>query len=50
LKIVKADSLRSGGQKLLLLQVTSFHGVKGGAVSRWQMEAGKPVLKEWLRY
>jgi hypothetical protein len=32
------------------LKVTSFHGVAGGAVSRWEMEMGKPVMKEWLRY
>ncbi len=34
----------------LLLKVTSFHGVAGGAVSRWELEMGKPVIKEWLRY
>jgi len=33
-----------------LLKVTSFHGVAGGAVSRWELEMGKPVMKEWLRY
>jgi hypothetical protein len=33
-----------------LLKVTSFNGVAGGAVSRWELEMGKPVMKEWLRY